>query len=267
MTTKSITSRRTAEQEKQFKRFTEDGGDRALKEVNPNKEDLQRLFAQGDEYHAYMVAGIRRFTSKTPDYGIARAILGKDFISAEDITKARPCIVYTGEQLMQFGNTLPSQEVLEWCRDNGYMLVAGPAKEMSLLEIRELRSQFFYTKKGGWYADQKFARNDKVEVRWIMLRKESIANSTSKTWEEQQALLSKFEVVPNAAEVAWCVITYKAVLGVYLFPNIYVRTSSLDSFGLRVYVGVFDSDGLHVRSYWDDDRSDYLGLSSARKLQ
>ena len=261
MTTKSITS----DQQKQFKRFVEDASDRALTDVNPDKEGLQRLIEKGGEFQAYIIADIRRFTAKLPSYDLARTILGKDFISPEDITKVRPNIVYTEDQLLKFGTTLPSQEVLEWCRDNGYMLVAGPARVMSLLEIRELKPEYFYSKTEGWYAGEKFARGDKAEVRWIMIRKEPIANSTGKNWEEQSALLSKDEVVPNATEVAWCVTTYKAVRGIYLFPNIYVRTSSLDSGGDRVHVGCFVSGGLDVRSFWGDDRIDDLGLSAARK--
>lgn len=67
-----------------------------------------------------------------------------------------------------------------------------------------------------------------------MLRKEPVQGSTSKNWNEQQALLSENEVTPNVAEVAWCVTTYKAVRNTHLLPSVYVRTSSLDSGGRRV---------------------------------
>lgn len=59
MTTKtSITSG----QEKQFKRFVEDAADRALSEVAPDKDDLQRLIEQGDQLQKDIVASIRRLT-------------------------------------------------------------------------------------------------------------------------------------------------------------------------------------------------------------
>ena len=234
MTTQSI----TPDQEKQYIRFVEDASNLALKEVSPDKDSLQRLFARGGEFQAYIVAGVRRFSAVTPNYDLARTILGKDFISPEEITKSRG-VVYTKDQLAKFGETLPSQEVLVWCRDNGYMVVAGPNKPMSLLEIRDLKSEYLYSKTGGWYAESKetFSRNDKADTRWIMVRKEPVAESASETWDEQQALLTEVEVTPNAAEVVWVVTTYKAVRGVYLFPNVYVRTSSLGSGGYRVYVG------------------------------
>lgn len=261
MTIQSITS----DQQKQFNRFVEDASNRALKEIGPDKDGLQRLFGRGGEFQAYLVAGINRFTAKVPDYDLARAILGKDFISPEEVAKSRKGVVYTDDQLAQFGDTVPSQEVLEWCRDNGYMVVAGPAKPMSMLEIRDLRSDYFYSKKGGWYAERAFARDDKADTRWIMLRKEPVPESTSKNWGEQQALLSDNEITPNAAEVVWCVTTYKAVRNVYLLPSIYVRTSSLDSDGHRVHVGYFVAEGLCVSSWHDDLRSGDIGLSAARK--
>jgi len=228
-------------------------------------EDSAQLLNEHSGFAAYLLAGIKRFSTKAPDYELARTILGKDFISPEDIMKSRKSVVYTDEQLTQFGDTVPSQEVLEWCRDNGYMLIAGPNRPMSLLEVRSLKKDYFYSKEGGWYAEQAFAQNDKADTRWIMLRKEPVMGSTSKNWNEQQALLSDDEVTPNVAEVAWCVTTFKAVRNTYLLPSVYVRTSSLGSGGGRVSVGSFDAGGLHVDGWHGDDRDGHLGVSAARK--
>lgn len=246
-----MTARITSEQQKQFGRFVEDALTMALKEVAPDKEGLQRLIERGGEFQTHIVSGIARFAAKMPDYTLARTILGKDFISPEDVMKSRKSIVYTDEQLAQFCDTVPSQEVLEWYRDNGYMLVAGPNRPMSLLEIRSLKKEYFYRKEGGWYAEQKFAEIDKADTRWIMHRKEAVPKSTLKNSSKEQALLSDVEITPNAAEVVWCVTTYKAVRNVYLLPNVFVRTSSLDSDGYRVYVGDFGPDGLYVSNRYD----------------
>lgn len=145
MTIRSI----TPHQQKQFKRFVDDATDKALKEINPDKDGLQRLLERGGEFQTHVLAGIRRFTAKTPDYSLARTILGKDFIAPEEIAKSRKPIVYTDEQLAQFGDSVPAQEVLEWCRDNGYMLVAGPNRPMSLLNVRAVKKDHFYSKDGG----------------------------------------------------------------------------------------------------------------------
>ncbi|MFA6284953.1 MAG: hypothetical protein WC643_00265 [Parcubacteria group bacterium] len=200
------------------------------------------------------------------DYDLARTILGKDFITPEEIAAARG-LTYSEEQLRHFADTLPSEEVLQWLRDNGCMLVAGPPSPMSLLEVRSLKKKLFYSETGGWYADesQKFSREDKVGSEWLMLRKTPVANSTSKMWSEQQELISEVEYVPNVAEATWGLTTYKEVRGEYLLPSIYVRTSSVDRGGDRVGVGSFGSDGPVVDSYSDAYRNGGLGVSSARK--
>jgi len=227
-------------------------------------EDSAQILNEHPGFAAYLLTGICRFSTKAPDYTLAQTILGKDFITPEEVSKSRG-LTYSEDQLAKFGDTLPSQEVLVWCRDNGYMIVAGPNKPMSLLEVREMKSGYFYSKSGGWYSDQKFARNDKADTRWIVVRKEPVPDSTSKTWSEQQALLSDVEVTPNAVEVVWAITTYKAVRDIYLLPNIYVRTSSVDSDGHRVSVGDFDDKGLLVVIWYDDHRDSDIGVSSARK--
>ena len=227
-------------------------------------EDSAQILNEHPGFAAYLLTGIRRFSTKAPDYTLAQTILGKDFITPEEVSKSRG-LTYSEDQLAKFGDTLPSQEVLVWCRDNGYMVVAGPNKPMSLLEVREMKSRYFYSKSGGWYSDQKFARNDKADTRWIIVRKEPVPESTSKTWDEQQALLSDVEITPNAAEVVWAITTYKAVRDIYLLSNIYVRTSSLDSDGDRVFVGGFDDRGLSVYIWYDVYRYSSIGVSSARK--
>lgn len=210
----------------------------------------------------------KRFSAKMPNYDLARTILGKDFISPEEIATARG-LTYTDGQLATFGDTLPAQEALEWCRDNGMMLVAGPPKSMSLIDVRSLKADYFYSKQGGWYTNdtEKFAKNDKAEPVWIALRKEPVADSFKKNWSEQNELVATPMVVPNAAETVWGITTYKAVRGKYLLPNLYVRTSSCGSDGTRVSVGNVDDDGLNVYDYrWDDGRYGYLGVAATRKF-
>jgi len=261
-TARSITS----EQRIQYKRFVEDGGRKALRQASLDKESLQRLFKRGGEFQAHILEGIQRFSAKQPDYTLAQSVLGTDFITPEEIAKARG-VVYSPEQIESLGNTIPPEDTLRWCRDNGFMLVAGPPRPMSLLEIRDLKNEYLYSKTGGWYSNdkEKFSRDDKATTKWLKLRKGPVPNSTSKNWSEQQSLLSEVEYVPNAAEATWGVTSYKAVRGVYLLPNVYVRTSSLVSDGNRVYVGFFDAEGLRVHLHWDDYRDDFIGLASARK--
>ena len=201
----------------------------------------------------------------TSDYNLAQSILGADFITPEEVTKARPSIVYNDNQIKALAESLPSEDMLRWCKKNGYAVMPAPPTAMSLLDVREIQSSHFYSKSGGWYADQKFAHEDKTSFGWLAIKKTPVANSTSKTCNEQSKLLSALEHVPNAAEMSWFITTYFEVRGIRLFESIYVRTSSLDSDGYCVPVGVFDSEGLTVNYYWDNYRYDRLGVSAGRK--
>ncbi len=201
-------------------------------------------------------------------FDLATMILGRDFISPEEITAKYPTLVYSEEQLDALEASLPKQQDLEWLRDNNYILLPGPNSPLSLLDIRNLNTAYFYSKTGGWYSEAKqtFASTDKTEVRWIALRKEAVPGSYSKNWEEQKVLLSGLELVPNAAEAVWCITAYKAVRNINLFRSTYVRTSSLDADGDRVHVGSFDEHGLNVSYCWDYNRYGNLGVSASRKF-
>ncbi|MEK7180860.1 MAG: hypothetical protein AAB738_00810 [Patescibacteria group bacterium] len=201
------------------------------------------------------------------EHDLARLILASDFITPEEVAQTRG-LTYADEQLEALQTSLPPLEVITWCRGNGYLLLPNPPEAMSLLGVRDLNRALFSSKEGGWYADQAFAAKETTEAAtWLMIRKGIVPNSTDKKWKEQIPLISDVERVPNAAEFSWALTIYKEVRGVYLMGGIYARTSSVDSDGLRVRVGHFDSDGLDVHSYWDDHRYDGFGLASARKSE
>ena len=69
-----------------------------------NKAGLDEDGAQRLNEHAgfaaYLLAVINRFSAKAPDYALAQSILGADFITPEEVMKARPSIVYTDEQIL-----------------------------------------------------------------------------------------------------------------------------------------------------------------------
>lgn len=228
-------------------------------------EDNAQILNEHAGFAAYLLTGIRRFSTKAPDYTLAQSILGADFITSEEVSKARTSIVYTDEQITALAESLPSEDVLKWCNDNGYAVMPAPPTAMSMLDVREIQSAHFYSKTGGWYSDQKFAREDETSFGWLMIKKTPVSNSTSKNWDEQGKLLSALERVPNAAEMSWFIMTYFEVRGIRLFEGICVRTSSLGSSGHRVSLGNFAAKGLNVNYCYDDYRNDNFGVSSARK--
>ncbi|MBU3668924.1 MAG: hypothetical protein FGM57_03070 [Candidatus Taylorbacteria bacterium] len=234
--------------------------------VGLDDESAQRL-NENAGFAEYLAEGIRRFSAKAPDYKLAQSILGADFITPEEVMKARTGIVYNDEQITALAESLPSEDMLKWCKENGYAVMPAPPTAMSLLDVREIKSTHFYSETGGWYADQKFAREDKTSFGWLAIKKTPVANSTSKNWNEQSKLLSALEHVPNAAETSWFITTYFEVRGARLFESVYVRTSSLDSDGSRVSVGYFASEGLAVGHWYDGSRVGNVGVASARKVE
>ena len=208
-------------------------------------------------------------TNQLPEgHELAHLILGDDYITPEEIATAHGVISYTDEQLEHFADTLPDTQTILWLRANRYMLIAGPSTELNLLQVRDLDNMLFYLKTGGWYAGdkEKSAHTDVVSsCEWLAIRKEAMPNSLSKTWDEQQDLLTEVEHVPNAPEVSYAVTAYFKVRGIYLLNGKYVRTSSVDAGGSHVGVGEFDESGLSVDDTWIDDRRGCVGVSSARK--
>ena len=200
---------------------------------------------------------------------LARLILGDDFLSPEDMAKAYGWS-YTDDQLANFAETLPDLETLKWLKSNGGLLQATPPNDCNLIQVSCLnnKNKVSYYQSEVWYAkgEQKFARNDVVKSgEWLMVRKEPYPDSHRKTWDEQLALLSGKEQVPNAPEMAYAVTAYFKVRDVYLLQDVYVRTSSIDADGVRVIVSCFSAGSLNVYNCYDGSRGNIVGVSSSRK--
>jgi hypothetical protein len=190
----------------------------------------------------------------------AREIMGKNFFGVEE-TIRHFGVNPTRQQLAALSEIPFSEAVLEQSKDTHVLVAVFP---LSVLEIRgKVDSKLFYDQ--SWYNKESFAK-ERGEVTWQLIRKTPVNNSTSKNWQEQQALLSKDDEVPSAQVMVYTIIGHYLATGERLFEHIYVRTSSVASDGGRVAVGHFDSKGLLVLNLWDDRRNDLLGVSSARKF-
>ncbi|HEY4486734.1 MAG TPA: hypothetical protein VJB70_03300 [Candidatus Paceibacterota bacterium] len=191
----------------------------------------------------------------------ARAIMGKNFFGVEEAIKhfgVNP----SKQQLAYLAEVSFTEEQLSSCKDTHVLVAVFP---MSILDIRgKVERKLFYSHDDAWYNKQAFAK-DKGEVGWQLVRKVPIADSTNKTWDEQQALLSKDEETPKAQVVVYTIIGHFLACGERLFENIYVRCSDLGSGGGRVGVGNLDAWGLRVNHWGNDSRHGGIGLSAARK--
>jgi hypothetical protein len=213
-------------------------------------EDLARFAVNG---------GFQLSTSQKE----ARRIMGRNFFGIEEAIKffgVKP----SKKEIAHLAEIPWSEEVLAKCADT-HVLVA--VFQLSILDIRgKVDKPIFYSHKDAWYNNEKFAK-DKGEVSWRLVRKKPVADSTNKTWNDQQVLLSKDEETLKAQAMVYTIVGHFLATGERLFENVYVRCIDLSSDGYRVIVGLFDSRGLGVHYYSDGVRFGTLGLSSARKLQ
>ena len=202
-------------------------------------------------------------------YWFATKQLGKDFIPPEEVAMAYG-FSYDQKQYTSFRKTLPGPEIINWCREHGFMLVAGPSATLSLLDILELDpSQFFSSAKDGWYCllQHLFSRLDKVQPQWLILRKTFVPGSLKRIWCEQEELISEREYIPNAAQCVWGIHLYLLVRGKRLFPRHFVRTSSVDSRGRRVTIGLNSEDGMVIDAWKKDFADNSIGIHSGLKYE
>ncbi len=193
----------------------------------------------------------------------AREIMGRNMFGVEEAIKHFG-VTPSRQQIAGLSEIPFSEATLEQCKETHVLVAVFP---LSILEIRGKVAQgqrLFYDQ--DWYNKQAFAK-EKGETEWKLVRKTPVANSTSKTWSEQQALLTNNEETPTARTMVYTIIGHFLATGERLFEKIYVRCIDVDSDGFRVGVGCFGSDGLVVDYYWGVYRVGFVGLSSARKSE
>jgi hypothetical protein len=189
----------------------------------------------------------------------AREIMGKNFFGVEEAIKhfgVNP----SKQQFAALAEVPFTEAVLEEYKNTHVLVAVFP---LSILEIRgKMTSKLFYDQ--SWYNQESFAK-DRGDVNWQLVRKTPVEKSTSKNWNEQQAILAKNEETPKAQVMVYTIIGHFLATGERLFEHVYVRCSDVGSDGYRVYVGYFDSSGLRVNGYWNGLRNDNLGVASVRK--
>ena len=70
----------------------------AYDEAGLTSDEGQRL-NENPKFKKELVELFKKCSAKASNYSVARMILGKDFISPEEIVKARNCVAYTDKQL------------------------------------------------------------------------------------------------------------------------------------------------------------------------
>ncbi|MDD4902755.1 MAG: hypothetical protein PHE24_06510 [Patescibacteria group bacterium] len=224
-------------------------------------------------YHRCKAYGCGQISSA---YDWAREILGQDLITPEEIAGVTHCgFVYSKEQLAGFANHFwrnrdedifienGEYAVSTWRADD-FMVIAGPPRPMSLVEIIDTYPSFF-RERDRYHHKEESVENfsqEKVEAEWLVISKQPRVFAVNNTWEKQCESLCiavTFERVPNIAELAWTFCSYKAVRGSLLAKvsptlvddNIRIRSSSFFPGGDRA-VFCYDCQELHLFDTYDN---------------
>ncbi|MDP1889863.1 MAG: hypothetical protein Q8K55_03145, partial [Gemmatimonadaceae bacterium] len=194
-------------------------------------------------------------TSLNSQWLRAREIMGRNYFGVEEAI--RHFGVNSSKQQFAALSEVPfTEEALEECKNTHVLVAVFP---LSILEIRGKvpgNQRLLYNQ--DWYNKESFAK-DRGETEWHLVRKTPVPNSTSKTWNEQQALLAKNDETPTARVMVYAIVGHFLATGERLFERIYVRCSNVVSNGHRILVGDFDSHGLLVSISWGDGRIDGIG--------
>lgn len=189
----------------------------------------------------------------------ARAIMGSNFYHLSDAARHLG-VTYSEEQQVELAEIPYSVATLEACRDTHILF---PGYPLNILNLRKrVRTAF---RKQDWYNQEDFARKAKVGLRWYLIRKTPVPNTTNKNLADQQKELAGNESVPRACEVIYMIMLHFLATGERLFEGVYVRCSDVSSSGDRVCLGGFDAEGLDVHC-WCVDPYDDVGLAGARNF-
>lgn len=232
-----------------------------LEAAGLTEELAQRIIQSKDNTLAKKVIGYVARNGYDPSTSQKRAkeIMGTSYLGPEDVMKHFG-VSFTDKELVQLREIPFTEAELEACKDTHILFVGYP---LSILDIRNKVGHLFYNQ--DWYEKESFAKKERVNLQWYLIRKGEVPNSTSKTWQEQQSLLASDETTPRACEVIFMVMLYFLVTGKRLLERMYVRCIDVSSNGVRAHVGRFDSGGLFVASWTDGDRDDDVGLAASRK--
>jgi len=206
-----------------------------------------------------------------------KEIFGKDFLGPEAI-KTTYGVELTPDELQEIENIPFTIEELEQAKQLGMMLVLrvpsiGEGKEAKPLTIDQIREKFsggdtlgdpkkkkkkmFYRSKGdGWFDKEKFALEGTPNLGWGLVMKAVLPDSLSKNWDQQEEVLKNWAKQNNIdptlvkrrtpVEIVYDTFLYYGENKETLLENKWDWSGGQSSGGFFVYVGFFDSDGLHV---------------------
>lgn len=261
--------------------------EKAVVKQGGNPRDLFDLFRTDNEYAGRIAeAMMRKGLVGSIESRLARVVLGRNIFTDADWMSYYDA-KFTKKQLHEAGKFPWGEDVLNSpCPFNKGKLVKDthfaflgilslngqPLTVAKLIELHPATGQpKFYFNTDPWHVGQPHTDVATMQLRWYLLLKEIVPDSTDKTPEEQVAMLPpEYEVPTTIVETSKDILVFKKTGE---RPNgsrwaaCTERTVKTDkaSAGLVSCVGNFDEDGLCV-NLWGGYRHYYVGLGASRKF-
>lgn len=201
-------------------------------------------------------------------YATAVMILDNDFISPMEIAM-KYGFGYTPEKLKQFAETLPDIKTLWWLRQNGYVLIAGPATDMNLISLNKLDPVRFFAQEKGWFRRTSWQHNSYAETEvvhtdeWLMLKKVNVPYLESVD-DSETTLVTYPERVASAVEVCYGLMVYWDLRQLHLVSRTPILTTSKSDGGVLIRINI-EYSGPNPPPYAWRDRGN-LSIARARVI-
>lgn len=219
---------------------------------------------------------------------LARALMGQNFFGLEEWATLYGAN-FTKKQLREVAEFPWGEDILngpcpfvqgKLVKDTHFAFLGvsklngDPLTVMKWHELHPATGQpkFYHSTDNPWHRGQPHTDTETMELRWYLMLKEIMPDSTSKMSEEQVIMLpAEYEVPTTIAEVTKDILAFRKTGG---RPNYSrwaackertVKTDCDNAVGYVSCVGNFDEFGLEVY-YWTGDRYDYVGLGASRKF-
>lgn len=239
------------------------------------KQDLQAVIeSPGNERAREIVELIHNgLYEPSPDQNAAKEIMGNNYFGVEDVIKylkVRP----TRKQLAELADIPYSMKTLQELKESHMLVAVFPMSLTEMFNNKLFRSIFvkdYKEKEKQPFKGQQFTL-DPGKIGWSLVRKSPEKDSPNKVWIAQLQILGKDNRTTSVRIMAYSVLCYFLKTGHKLFSDCQVRCIEEDASGRRLTVGPFreseegrNNGGLRIECWWDDNRCDFVGLSSVRK--
>lgn len=254
-----------------------------LKSLQDNGVTLDHMARlRSDPAYAKRIAEfmLRGGINDSVHHKLARAWMGQNFFGVEEYVTLYG-VNFSKKQLREVNGFPWGEDVLngpcpfnkgKLLRDTHFAYLGVDklnGEPLTIMKFQELHSasgqpKFYSYAPGSWYHQQAFATDKTMKLRWYLLLKDIVPNSTSANWNDQKVMLPAEYEVPTAVEETAKDLFVQRKTGVYPNLKTYAMVDDVSSDGYRVDVGYCCSSSVGIDHWYDGGC--YVGLGASRKL-